>query len=133
MPDVLVIDDSPSALEAVETMLAGSDYRVQTCTDGQSALAIIQQRAFDLILTDIFMPEEDGLQVIRATRRRWPKLPIIAMSGITGQLSMLRVARLMGACQLLRKPFTKADLLAAMASAASGRESRYVNDAELER
>jgi len=117
MSRILVIDDSPSTLETVALVLSGAGHQVRPCNDGQRARQMVEQDDFDLLLTDIFMPEKDGLEVIRETRRLRPNLPIVAMSGITGPRSMLRVAKLLGACQLLRKPFSGADLLAAIEAA----------------
>lgn len=63
------------------------------------------------------MPEQDGLEVIRVIRRLCPKLPIIAMSGMTGKLNMLRVAKSLGASRTLMKPFSKDELLEVVAVA----------------
>jgi DNA-binding NtrC family response regulator len=117
MPRILIIDDSPSMLEAIAMMLAAGGHQVCTCPDGKRAQQVLHDEAFDLVLTDIFMPEEDGLKVIMEARKRQPALPIIAMSGYGGSLDMLDVASHLGACQLLRKPFSRTDLLAAVGRA----------------
>jgi CheY-like chemotaxis protein len=119
MPKVLVIDDSPSALQVVETILAGAGYLVTTSTDGKHAVEMLRHEAFDLVLTDLYMPDEDGLEVIRDARRIRPGLPIVAMSGVTGPRNMLDVARHLGACQVLQKPFSCEELLAAVRSVPS--------------
>jgi len=126
MPRILVIDDSPSALEAVATMLVGAGYEVCACGSGKRAQQMVVHGAFDLILTDIFMPEEDGLEVIRKARQLRPFLPIVAMSGVSGTLDMLPVAKQLGARQLLRKPFSNADLLAVVESALAAPPRRSV-------
>jgi CheY-like chemotaxis protein len=117
MPTILVIDDSPSALQTVAGMLAEAGYRVRLCANGKSAVRLLKNEPIDLILTDIYMPEEDGLDVIRERRRICPDVPVVAMSGITGKGCMLAVARHMGACQTLLKPFSHADLLDAIRAA----------------
>lgn len=117
MSRILVIDDSPSALEALAMTLTQSGHQVSTCSHGKHARRILDREAFDLVLTDIYMPEEDGLQLIQEVRRRQPKLPVVAMSGGAGRVDMLPAARLLGACQILRKPFSGADLLAAVEAA----------------
>ena len=114
MPRVLVIDDSRATLEIIEEMLVRAGNQVRCCADGKRLQQLIEREAFDLILTDLFMPEEDGLEIVMKVRRLRPKLPIIAMSGKSGALDMLAVAKHLGACQLLRKPFSNTDLLAAV-------------------
>lgn len=114
---ILVVDDSPSALQTVETILTEAGYQVHTCSSGECAARKLQREAFDLIVTDIYMPDRDGLEVIQDARRTCPDVPIVAMSGITGEGSMLIVARHMGACQILQKPFSRADLLATVGAA----------------
>jgi CheY-like chemotaxis protein len=121
MPRILLIDDSPSALQVIGMMLAEADYETRACGDGKSALAALKSEAFDLIITDIYMPEKDGLEVILEERRIGLNIPVIAVSGMTGDLDMLAIAKLMGARQTLRKPFTRTDLLAAVGAALSGR------------
>jgi CheY-like chemotaxis protein len=111
MSRVLVVDDSRSAREVVEMVLSEAGYDVAACGNGKAAVARLQKESFDLIITDIYMPENDGLEVIQSRRRICPQVPVIAMSGETGTRSMLAVARHMGACQTIRKPFSKADLL----------------------
>ena len=111
MPKVLVIDDSRSCLEAIETMFSGAGYLVTTSTDGKRAVHMMQHEAFDLILTDLYMPGEDGIEVIRDARKLHPGLPLVAMSGATGVRNLLAVARHLGACQILQKPFSRDELL----------------------
>jgi DNA-binding NtrC family response regulator len=117
MSRILIVDDSPSMREAVAMMLAAAGYEVCTSPDGRLAQRVLADEPFDLVLTDIFMPEEDGLKVIMEAHRRHPDLPIVAMSGYGGPMDMLAVARHLGACQLLRKPFSRADLLATVGTA----------------
>jgi DNA-binding NtrC family response regulator len=123
MSKILVIDDSISALQAVEMILADAGYHVHTCLGGRSALQALQQESFNLVITDIYMPDEDGLEVIRDSRRIRPNVPIVAMSGITGPRSMLRVAKFMGASETLQKPFSREELLAAVVVALGANSS----------
>jgi CheY-like chemotaxis protein len=117
MPRILVIDDSPSILELAETMLVSAGCEVVTCLDGETALRTLSRESFDVILTDIYMPGEDGLEVIRKAHQMGVRAPIIAVSGATGARNMLTVAKLMGAAQLLPKPFSRLELLAAVDAA----------------
>jgi DNA-binding NtrC family response regulator len=123
MASILVIDDSVSVLRTIEAMLS-NDHEVTVSDSGPSGIKALRTRAFDLVITDIYMPDEDGLQVIRKARFIRPETPVIAMSGITGHMDMLRVAKCLGACQTLRKPCSKDALLEAvglaLASAGGG-------------
>jgi len=114
---ILAIDDSPSILQMAELILTDAGYQVVTCTDGKEAIRLLRDESFDLILTDIYMPDQDGLEVIRERRRLCPNVPVIAMSGMSGPHSMLGVAKQMGACQTVQKPFSRSDLLAAVEAA----------------
>ena len=117
MSKILLIDDSRSTLEIAERILEDAGYQVHAYTDGRVALKVLQREAFDLIVTDIYMPELDGLELIREERRLCPHVPIVAMSGMSGKRNMLPVATRMGACQTVPKPFSKADLLSAVGTA----------------
>ncbi len=117
MSKILVVDDSLSTLEIAEGVLNAAGHEVRTCAGGREEM--IGRETFDLVLTDLFMPERDGLEIIAQGRQARPGMPIVAMSGVTGTLSMLRAAKLMGACQLLKKPFSGAALLAVVDRALS--------------
>jgi DNA-binding NtrC family response regulator len=123
MAKILIIDDSISAVETAEMILVEAGYQAVSCTDGRDAIRLLRGQSadtFDLILTDIYMPDEDGLEVIREARTICPHVPIVAMSGITGSMSMLGVASRLGACQTVTKPFSREDLLGAIEAALSG-------------
>ncbi len=93
-------------------VLTTAGHQVCACTGGKLAMERIGGEAFDLVLTDIFMPERDGLEIIAQSHQMRAGMPIVAMSGVTGTLAMLRTAKLLGACQVLKKPFSAAELLA---------------------
>jgi two-component system chemotaxis response regulator CheY len=114
---ILVIDDSRTVLLFVRQALEGAGYAISTCQDAKTAGKMAAAERFDLIITDIYMPDGDGLDVIRDLRVLHPGLPFLAMSGMTGQLNMLRVAKLLGARHTLQKPFLARDLLAAVEAA----------------
>lgn len=116
----MIIDDSLSVLESVRDMLESAGLEVGVFSRWTDAALTLQSETVDLIVTDIYMPDGDGLEVIRARRAKWPEVPIVAMSGMGGARDMLKVARLMGACQTLRKPFSKEQLLAAVGAAIQG-------------
>ena len=111
MAKILVVDDSASVLEIATAILSEAGHHVSISDRGDRVLQILETDEPDLLITDIYMPGVDGLQVIGEARRLCPNLPIIAMSAMTGKWSMLRVAKLLGARCALRKPFSQSDLL----------------------
>ena len=111
---ILVIDDEESVRFVVKEMLEFEGYEVTTAPNGKVGLQLFRKDPTDLILTDIFMPEMEGLETIRELHRDFPQLKIIAMSGggESGMLSFLSFAKRFGALRTLRKPFSREELLA---------------------
>ena len=112
MKKVLVIDDQDSLRNMLVRMLKSSGFEARSAENGSEGMAICRDWAPDVILTDVFMPEQDGLETIRAVRKLRKDIGIIAMSGggEMGEFEMLRTARMMGATRILTKPFTMAEL-----------------------
>jgi CheY-like chemotaxis protein len=117
MATILVIDDSPTILATTAHILEQSGYRVITSCDGKTAIESLRTAPVDVIVTDIYMPGNDGLEVLRDVRRIAPQIPVVAMSGVTGKGCMLHIAKYLGACASLAKPFSPAQLLEAVAAA----------------
>lgn len=116
MPITLVIDDEPLMRNTIRRMLEGAGHRVVEADNGRRGLAAIEKMRFDVVVTDIIMPEMEGVETVRAIRTLAPGLPIVAMSG-GGRLKnddFLRIAECFGANQTLRKPFSKDELIAAL-------------------
>jgi len=116
MPRILLIDDSASALQVMEMVLTEAGHEVVACIDARRAIQLMRSGSFDLVITDIYMPEADGLEVLIESRSVCPKVPVIAMSAVTGQRSMLATAKRLGAGQTILKPCSKGDLLDAVAA-----------------
>jgi CheY-like chemotaxis protein len=113
MNHILVIDDEDSILTMVCNFLKGAGYHVFSAHDGKQALQFFETNPIDLIITDIFMPEKDGLEVIITMRNKHPDVPVIAITG-GAYLGILHVAQRIGAVCTLEKPFKLEDLLAAI-------------------
>jgi CheY-like chemotaxis protein len=133
MARILVIDDDDLVRRTVETMLRMADHEVALAVDGADGLRQFQQRPFDLVIADIFMPNKEGLETVRDLRRITPHTPIITMtgsfpgahrSGELGNVDYLRIAGAFGATRTINKPFSHRDLLAlvdeCLAAAAAG-------------
>jgi len=117
MTRILLVDDDDAFRNLLGVQLSKMGYSVSEAGDGQQALALQAADAADLIITDLIMPEKEGLEIIQELRHRHSKVKIIAMSG-GGRVraaDYLKVARLMGADRTLEKPFS----LEALASAIS--------------
>ncbi|MGB6540064.1 MAG: response regulator [Xanthobacteraceae bacterium] len=81
MPHILVIDDDKLVREATQILLRARGYEVSVAADGKSGIAAAEAGRFDVVIVDLFMPEMDGLSVMRAIRRAKPTMPMIAASG----------------------------------------------------
>ena len=105
---VLVIDDEPGVCKLVETMLTASGHSVVIAENGRAGLELLGKSDFDVVLTDIIMPEVEGIEIIMTIRERFPAVRIVAMSGggRTGNIDFLAAAGKLGASATLRKPFT---------------------------
>jgi CheY-like chemotaxis protein len=111
MASILVIDDSQSSLELAQQMLAGAGHKVYAFLSAREAMEMVARTPVDLIITDIYMPDKDGLEVIADARKHCPKTPILAVSSALGGRNMLPAARILGATHTLLKPFSKQELL----------------------
>jgi CheY-like chemotaxis protein len=118
MAKILVIEDDDNMRLAIQHSLAGAGHTVLLAINGRDGMNALRQNAIDLVVTDLFMPEQDGLETIATLRKEHPKLPVIAISG--GNLvseEMLSVAKELGAREVLQKPFGLAGLLAVVEKA----------------
>lgn len=105
---LLIADDDADTRSTMGLLLERAGYSVQLAPDGATALAMQREEPADVLITDLFMPELDGLEAIERFREEFPAVKIIAMSGggvrVRGQ-AYLATAALAGAEALLRKPF----------------------------
>lgn len=116
---ILVVDDESGIRDLIGRLLTRAGHRVTIAGDGEEATKAIAKQTFDIVLTDVIMPEKDGVEVIAEVRRKHPDVRIIAMSG-GGHVSLeqyLKIAKGMGAHAVLQKPFDQAELLAAIETA----------------
>jgi DNA-binding response OmpR family regulator len=116
MPSILVIEDDDLFRETVALALAERGYSVTQAADGEQGLKVFRTEPTDLVITDIVMPNQEGLATIKALRRDYPTLGIIAMSGGLAHDAplYLKMAGALGANQMLPKPFDLPTLLTAI-------------------
>jgi CheY-like chemotaxis protein len=118
MAAILIIDDDAALRALIREVLERAGYSVFETGDGRTALALVEEVTVDLVLTDLVMPERDGLEVIMTLRSRFPSLPVIAMSGGLANTPLyLDIAKKLGARALLTKPFPPDQLLTAISEA----------------
>ena len=117
MKHVLVIDDDEAVALTLSTALRRGGYDVATAADGKLGVAWARKQAFDLVITDLIMPNQDGIETIIALRRLRPDLKVMAISGGGGLLGTEYLARVvgnLGAIRFLTKPCTQDQLLSAV-------------------
>lgn len=110
-------DDDEDTCDFIRTALEEAGYEVQTASEGAEALALLRERGADLLITDIFMPEQEGFQVISRCKAEFPHTRIIVISAgaIYGRKhDFLAVAAYLEVGAALRKPFTADQLLEAV-------------------
>lgn len=111
MPNILIVDDDDAIREFLRDALERAGYQVIEAANGFLALELLD-RSVDLVITDIIMPDMEGIEFILKVFKRHPGLPILAISG-GGRLdavSYLQLAQQLGATRILSKPFTYKEL-----------------------
>jgi len=111
---ILIVDDDPQVRAVLTLSLQQSGYAVLTADNGREARAMLSANPVDLLITDLFMPEQDGIETILHIRKQHPKLPILAISGGGRRIEggdCLHIAHVIGANRVLPKPFTMETLL----------------------
>lgn len=113
---ILIVDDEASILRAVEGILVDEGFQVVQSRDGEGALALIQEQAFDLVLLDIWMPGMDGIQTLQRVKAMQSGLCVIVMSG-HGNLETAVKATKLGAFDYLEKPLSLDSVLSSVNAA----------------
>jgi DNA-binding NtrC family response regulator len=113
---VLVIDDEQIVLDSVRKILGAEKFLVDTTLRGQEGIRRAQQNTYDLVLSDVRMPDISGKIVLREVKRAKPLLPVVIISGYATVQSAIQCMRL-GAAHVLEKPFTPEELIQAVNSA----------------
>ncbi len=113
---ILIVDDEPGIRELLSMILESAGHSVVVAEDGMEAPKVMAAREINVVITDLLMPERDGLEFITEIRSKHPNVKIVAMSG-GGHIardSYLRIAKNFGAHYLLEKPFSQAGVLSAI-------------------
>lgn len=119
--NVLVIDDDEGIREICADILAQAGFAVSVAETGAAGADQIRRNSFRVIVTDIVMPDKEGIEIIREAAELRPESAIIAMSGAGNSSVYLKMARALGAKTVLGKPFSEKELLAAVSFALESR------------
>lgn len=112
---VLVIDDEAPVRAFIQQTLEAEGYQVAAACDGAEGLKVLPTFPVDLIITDIFMPNKEGIETILTVRKQFAQIKVLAISGGGSRnFDVLPSAKLLGAHHVLAKPFTPDELLAAV-------------------
>ena len=113
MARIIVIDDQESIRRLVRRALELDGHQVLDASDGEMGMQLLEREPADVVITDIFMPGQDGILTLRQIRKRFPAVKVIVMSGgdSTGLLDMRQDAELLGAVKTLQKPFSPREIL----------------------
>ncbi len=109
---ILVVEDAQYLQTLICDTLNIGGHEVVSCGSGKEASRLYKERAFDLIVTDLVMPDMDGLELIRCLRETPSQVPILAVSGASED--MLKIASALGAVATMKKPFSPDELLGAV-------------------
>src|SRR5574341_782058 len=116
MARILVIDDDADVRRVIRRTLEAEGHNVREAADGKAGMKLYRERPADLVVTDLFMPEQEGLETIRELRRSFKDVKILVVTGSPpgGPMDFRAHATALGAKATLSKPFTREELLGAV-------------------
>lgn len=115
MASVLIIDDDRAIRELLKGLLTSQGHDVRVACDGREAVFLFNQAPDDLVISDVYMPNEDGIGLMREIRTIKPGTPFLMISGgDTSEFDALRMAQKLGANAVLRKPVSPKDLFSSV-------------------
>lgn len=120
MSRILVVDDEPGVRDLTVEILRRSGYEPRGVPSARDALELLAHEPFDLIVSDVVMPEMTGIELLHELRERRPELPVVLMTGGSKDPERTTRAVELGAARLLYKPFSHAELNAVVKDALNG-------------
>lgn len=114
MARILLVDDDDEFLAMLSEVLKHAGYEIGQTSDGEQAINLYRMHPTDLVITDLVMPEKEGIQLIVELRRLNHKVKIIAISGVDLRDNYLEMATALGAKRVLAKPFSDDEILKAV-------------------
>ena len=112
MANILLVDDEPLVVETLSNAMTSKGHAVTTAVNGKEGMKRFAEAAFDRVITDIIMPDKEGIEMIMEMLRQAPGTKIVANSGggRTGNVEFLEMAKTLGASATLKKPIRLAEL-----------------------
>jgi len=113
MARILVIDDQEAIRRVVRRALERDGHEVFDASDGEIGIQILESQSCEVVITDIFMPGQDGIVTLRQIRKRFPAVKVIVISGgdSSGMLDLRQDAEFLGAVKSLQKPFNAGEIM----------------------
>ncbi|MGH8003346.1 MAG: response regulator [Limisphaerales bacterium] len=106
---VLIVDDNPNMSNLLSDMLEVFDFSSQRAADGEEALSLLNQEGFSLLITDLRMPKMTGLELLKAVKDKYPKLPVVVITGYSTEATEQELVDAK-ADGFLNKPFRMNDI-----------------------
>lgn len=107
---ILVVDDEEALRTVLSSELAGVGYDIETASDGDEAINLVQGKKFDLVLLDIKMPKVDGFEVLKFIKKSYPSIRVIMLTGFADLKNAIE-SKKHGAEDFVSKPYDLVDLL----------------------
>ncbi len=130
LKNILLVDDEESIRKMVRAVLGEEEYAFTEASNGVEALEIMETQSFDLIITDVIMPDCDGIELVMTVRKKLPDIKVIVMSG-GGRVRAdhyLNLAEKLGAARVFEKPFNTAELRETVSELLSETDSAVENN-----
>jgi CheY-like chemotaxis protein len=125
-PRILVVDDETEIRDLLRMALGDSNqYEVETAEDGRQGLQMLRSRRFDLVITDLMMPEMDGSRLLDITHHEFPDIPIVVVTGYAKMETVIDVLRL-GAANFITKPFRLKEIYEVIKKAIKRKRDREI-------
>lgn len=120
---ILVVDDENIVLMSCQRALTPEGYEVRTVRSGSEGLKILKDEKFDIVLTDLKMPDMDGIDVLRLVKEGWPDTEVIIITGYQTVETAVKAIKL-GAYDYVEKPFTPEQILSVIKNAMSRKKTQ---------
>jgi len=117
MKTILIIDDDMRHLAMLKNTLTAEGYECEVCDNGNTALNLLERRPYDVMVTDILLPEMKGLEVVSKAKQLWPEITALVMTGLFEEHIYREIVRV-GAADFIKKPFMTDELLVRIKHAA---------------